>query len=37
MIAKLTPAQVQQAARMFFNTNNVARFVLLPEGTKPVP
>jgi zinc protease len=37
MIAKLTPAQVQQAARMFFNTNNVARFVLLPEGTRPVP
>ena len=37
MIAKLTPAQVQQAARMFFNTNNVARFVLLPEGAKPVP
>ena len=37
MIASLTPAQVQQAARMFFNTNNVARFVLLPEATKPVP
>jgi hypothetical protein len=37
MIANLTPAQVQQAARMFFNTNNVARFVLLPEGAKAVP
>jgi zinc protease len=37
MIARLTPAQVQQAARVFFNTSNVARFVLLPEGTKPVP
>jgi len=37
MIRKLTPAQVQQAAKLYFNMNNYARFVLLPEGTKTVP
>jgi zinc protease len=37
MIRKLTPAQVQQAARAYFNLNNYTRVVLMPEGTKPVP
>jgi predicted Zn-dependent peptidase len=37
MIRTLTPAQVQAAARQFFNLNNYARFVLMPEGTRPVP
>ena len=37
MITKLTPAQVQQAARQYFNLNNMARFVLLPEGPRTVP
>ncbi len=31
MIRQLTPAQIQQAARTYFNTNNYMRFVLLPE------
>ena len=37
MIKKLTPAQVQAAARTYFNTKNMARFVMLPEGAKLVP
>jgi len=37
MIRTLTPAQVQQAAKMYFDMNNYARFVLLPEGTRTVP
>jgi zinc protease len=37
MIRKLTPAQVQQAARSYFNLNNYTRVVLMPEGTTPVP
>jgi zinc protease len=32
MVKRLTPAQLQQAARQYFNTTNYARFVLLPEG-----
>jgi zinc protease len=32
MVKKLTPAQIQQAARQYFNTANYARFVLLPEA-----
>jgi zinc protease len=31
LIRQLTPAQIQQAARQYFNTKNYARFVLLPE------
>jgi zinc protease len=32
MVKRLTPAQLQQAAKQYFNTSNYARFVLLPEG-----
>lgn len=35
MIRALTPAQVQAAARRYFNTSNYARFVLLPEDGRP--
>ena len=35
MIRGLTPAQVQQAARLYFDTRNYARFVLLPETIVP--
>jgi zinc protease len=35
MIRKLTPAQIQAAAKQYFNVNNYARFVLLPEQQKP--
>ena len=33
----LTAARIQEAAKTFFNVNNYARFVLLPENgpTKP--
>ena len=31
MVRKLTGADLQQAARLYFNTGNYARFVLLPE------
>ena len=31
MIRKLTPQQIQAAAKQYFNTSNYARFVLLPE------
>jgi predicted Zn-dependent peptidase len=37
MIKSLTPAQIQEAAKMYFNTNNYARFVLLPENGKTTP
>ena len=30
-IRNLTPAQIQAAARLYLDTNNYARFVLLPE------
>ena len=33
----LTPAQIQEAAKLYFNTNNYARFVLLPENGKTTP
>jgi zinc protease len=32
MVKRLTPAQLQQAAKQYFDTSNYARFVLLPEG-----
>jgi predicted Zn-dependent peptidase len=35
MIRNLTPAQIQQAARLYFDTKNYARFVLLPETIVP--
>jgi zinc protease len=34
MVKRLTPAQIQQAAKLYFNTTNYARFVLLPEAAK---
>ena len=37
MIRALTPAQIQQAAKQYFDTKNYARFILLPEATKPTP
>ena len=33
MIQALTAAQIQAAARQYFNTKNYARFLLLPEMT----
>jgi zinc protease len=35
MVKKLTAADLQAAAKLYFNTKNYARFVLLPEVTKP--
>jgi len=32
MVRKLTAADIQRAARHYFNTENYARFVLLPES-----
>jgi hypothetical protein len=37
MIRKLTAAQVQQAAKQFFNMKNYVRVVLVPEGPRPTP
>jgi len=37
MIKKLSPAQIQEAAKTYFNTSNYARFVLLPENGKTTP
>ena len=37
MIAALTPAQIQKAARQYFDTKNYAKFVLLPEKAAPTP
>ncbi|HET7188233.1 MAG TPA: insulinase family protein [Gemmatimonadaceae bacterium] len=36
-VRKLTPAQIQAAARLYLNTNNYAKFVLLPEEKPVVP
>lgn len=36
-IHKLTPAQIQAAARQYLNTSNFAKFVLLPEEMPAVP
>jgi len=35
MVRKLTPAMIQEAAKLYFNTTNYDRFVLLPETTAP--
>ena len=37
LIKGLTPAEIQQAAKQYFNVKNYARFVLLPEAGKPTP
>lgn len=37
MIRGLTPAQIQQAAQKYFDVNNYARFILLPEAGKTTP
>ena len=37
MIKNLTPAQIQEAAKKYFDTTNYARFVLLPENGKTTP
>ncbi len=37
MVSGLTAAQLQQAARTYFDTGNYARFVLLPEAPKTTP
>ncbi len=37
MIKNLTAAQIQAAAKRYFDTNNYARFVLLPVEPKPTP
>jgi zinc protease len=34
MVKRVTPAQIQQTAKQYFNTANYARFVLLPENAK---
>ena len=34
MVKRLTPTQIQQASKQYFNTGNYARFVLLPETAK---
>lgn len=36
-VRKLTPAQIQAAARQYLNTSNYAKFVLLPEEKPAVP
>jgi zinc protease len=35
MVKKLSAADLQAAAKLYFNTKNYARFVLLPETSKP--
>jgi zinc protease len=35
MVRNITPAMIQNAARKYFDTANYARFVLLPESSKP--
>lgn len=37
MISGLTPAQIQRAARQYFGTPNIAKFVLLPENPQATP
>ena len=37
MVKSLTPTQIQQAAKQFFNTKNYVRVVLLPEAAKVTP
>ena len=37
MLKNLTPAQIQAAAKKYFDVTNYARFVLLPENGKTTP
>ncbi len=37
LVKKLTPAQIQEAAKRYFDSSNYARFVLLPEVAPPKP
>jgi zinc protease len=37
LIAGITPASIQAAARKYFDTGNYYRFVLLPEAKPAVP
>jgi predicted Zn-dependent peptidase len=37
MIKGLTPAQIQETVKKYFDTTNYARFVLLPENGKTTP
>jgi zinc protease len=37
MVSGLTPAQIQDAVKKYFNTANYARFILLPESGKTTP
>jgi zinc protease len=37
MVKGLTPAEIQLAAKQYFNIKNYARFVLLPEAGKTTP
>jgi len=37
MLKNITPAQIQAAAKKYFDTTNYARFVLLPENGKTTP
>ena len=37
MLKNITPAQIQAAAKKYFDTANYARFVLLPENGKTTP
>ena len=37
MVKTVTGAQIQQAAKTYFNESNYARFVLLPENAKSNP
>ena len=37
MIKAITPATIQAAAKQYFNVDNYARFVLLPESGKTTP
>lgn len=37
MVKSLTAAQIQRAAKQYFNMNNYVRVVLVPEGPKPTP
>ena len=37
LVKNINAAQVQEAAKRYFDTKNYARFVLLPEPTPPKP
>jgi zinc protease len=37
LVKKITAAQIQDAAKKYFDTKNYARFVLLPEAPAPKP